>query len=439
MDPTWVGVLAIIGFGALLALGVHIAISFLIVGLASSVVLIGLSPALSLLGETMYYSIAVPSFTALPLFILMGAFAVRSGFASKAFDAVYKIAARLPGSLAIATCFGSALFGTVSGSSLATAAIFGRVALPEMEKYNYKKSLATGCIAAAGTFASMIPPSLLFIVYAIFTDQSVGKLFMAGIIPGIITAVAYVLSIIIRVRRSPELAPMVIPEKRITWKVKLIALGQMWSIALLALLVLGGIYTGMFSPTEAGAAGAIAALILGLLQGKIRSFSVLKEALRESAQTTAMIFIIIIGALYFSRILALTGVPAQLAVLLQGWDVPRVIVLISILGVWFLLGMIIISTGVFALTLPVIFPIILSLGYNPIWFGVIALKLCEIAAVTPPVGLNVYALKGVAEGTKIEEIFAGIAPFVVVDIIVLAFLIALPQISLFLPNLMLGS
>ncbi|GAH71659.1 unnamed protein product, partial [marine sediment metagenome] len=255
--------LAIIGFGALLALGVHIAICFLIVGLASSVVLVGLNPSLSLLGETMYYSIAVPGFSALPLFILMGAFAVRSGFAKRAFDAVQKIAARLPGSLAIATCFGCAAFGTVSGSSLATSAVFGRIALPEMERYNYKKSLACGSIAAAGTFAGMIPPSLMFIVYAIFTEQSVGKLFMAGILPGLITAVVYSLSIIVRVRRSPELAPMVIVEKRITWRDKLLSLGQMWSILLLALLVLGGIYTGLFSCTEAAAAGAIATLTLG--------------------------------------------------------------------------------------------------------------------------------------------------------------------------------
>lgn len=438
MELTALGILAVIGFGALLALGVHIAICFLIAGLAVSVVIIGLGPALSLLGETLYYSIAVPSFAALPLFILMGAFAVRGGHARRAFDAVQKIASGLPGSLAITTCFGSAAFGTVSGSSLATAAIFGRIALPEMERYNYKRSLAAGCVAAAGTFAAMIPPSGLFIVYAIFTDQSVGKLFMAGIIPGLITAVVYSLSIVIRVRRNPELAPTVITEKRITWRDRLLSLRQMWAIFLLALIVLGGIYTGIFSPTEAAAAGAMAALVLGLLQGNIRRLSVVREALGESAQTTAMIFLIIVGALFFSRILALTGIPAQITLLIQGWDVPRIVVLMSVLVLWLFLGMIIISTGTFALTLPIVFPIMLSLGYDPIWFGVIALKMCEIAAVTPPVGLNVYALKGVAEGIKLEEIFAGIIPFVICDIIVLGFLVAFPQISLFLPTLMFG-
>ena len=439
MSFTLIGIFSIIGLLLFLALGVYIAIDFLFIGLAGAALIIGLKPALSLLGQTMYYSIATPNFAALPLFILMGAFAARGGFAKKAYEGVHDLTAGLPGSLAIATCFGCAAFGAVSGSSLATAAIFGKLALPEMERYKYKKSFALGSIAAAGTFACMIPPSGGFIVYAIFTGQSVGKLFMAGIIPGLITAVVYSISIIIRANRNPELAPKIMEKEKIRFKQKISSIGNMWTIILLATIVLGGIYSGLFTPTEAAAAGALATLALGFQQGKIRNIKIVKESLRESAATTAMIFFIIISALFFSRFLAITQIPTKLSLLVQGLNYPPFVILSIILFIWFLLGMIIIPTGIFALTLPIVFPIIVNLGYDPIWFGVITLKLSEIAAVTPPVGLNVYALKGVAgKGTSIEDIFVGIWPFVLCDIIVLALLLIFPQITLWLPNSMMG-
>lgn len=423
----------------LIAIGVHIAIALLIVGLFGTATIIGMNSSLSLLGQTMYYSIASYGFLVIPLFILMGAFASRAGFAKRAYEGFHKAMGRIPGSLGIATCFACAAFGAVSGSSLATAALFGKIALPEMVKCNYKKSFALGTIASAGTFASMIPPSAMFIIYAIFTDQSIGKLFMAGIIPGVITAIVYALSIIVRVHLNPELAPIEKSEEKLTSKEKLMALIQTWPIALLAFLVLGGIYTGIFTATEAAAIGAMATLALGFLQGKIRSLSSVKEALRESAKTSAMVFLIIIAALFFARFLAISRIPVRISQYIQVWDVPRVVVLFSILGVYFILGTIIVGTGIFALTLPVIFPVIVSLGYDPIWFGVISIKLFEIAAVTPPVGLNVYALKSVAgKETPVEEVFAGVWPFVVCDLIVVVLLILFPQIALFLPNLMVG-
>jgi len=438
-----IGFLCVLLFLILILLGIHISISFFVVGLIGTGMLIGFNPSLGLLGQTLYYSIASPSFNALPLFVLMGAFAARAGFAQKAYSGLNTLFSGMPGSLAIATCFGCAAFGAVSGSSMATAVIFGKLALPEMEKYKYKRSFALGSIAASGTFACMIPPSSVFIVYAIFTEQSVGKLFMAGIIPGLITAVVYALSMRYRVFKDPTLAPKIAVEKSINKnqkiQSKLNAFGSMWPIFLLAFIVLGGIYGGIFSPVEAGAAGALATLILGILHKKINSIRVVKEALRESAQTTAMVFIIIVGALFFTRFLAISRVPAELSQIILSWNVHRSFVLMGVLGVWFILGMLIIPTGIFALTLPVVFPILMNLGYDPIWLGVIALKLVEIGAVTPPVGLNVYALKGVAgKDTPIEEIFTGIWPFVVCDIVVLIMLILFPQICLFLPNLMLG-
>jgi C4-dicarboxylate transporter, DctM subunit len=436
MDLTLIGVFAIIGLLLFLLLGTYIAIDFLFIGLIGTAIILGIKPALQLLGQTMYYSIATPNFAALPLFVLMGAFAARGGFAKKAYEGVQGMTAGLPGSLAIATCFGCAAFGAISGSSLATAAIFGKLALPEMERYKYNKKLALGSIAAAGTFAAMIPPSGGFIVYAIFTGQSVGRLFMAGIVPGIITAIVYSLSIMIRVKRNPKLAPTE-GEEKTSFKERISSVSKIWTIAILALIVLGGIYSGLFTPTEAAAAGAFATLLLGVQQGKIRKFSIIKEALRESAATTSMIFLIIISALFFSRFLAITQIPNKLSMMVQSLDCPRIFIMLAILFIWFILGMIIIPTGIFALTLPIVFPIIVNLGYDPIWFGVIALKLSEIAAVTPPVGLNVYALKGVAgKGTTIEDVFSGIWPFVICDIIVLILLLMFPEITLWLPNMM---
>ena len=331
---------------------------------------------------------------------------------------------------------------------MATTVIFGKLALPEMEKYKYNKGLALGCIAASGTFACMIPPSSVMIVYCIFTDQSVGKLFMAGIIPGIITAIVYSISIYIRVKKNPDLAPGV-TEKYLEmrklaqlshnnlFKFKLKALISMWPIFLLALIILGGIYGGIFSIVEASAVGAFVTLVLGIFHKKIKNIKIIKESLRESAQTIAMVFIIIIGALFFTRFLAISRVPTSISQIILASDIPRFFVFIIVLITWFILGMLIVPTGIFALTLPIVFPILTNLGYDPIWLGVIALKLVEIGAVTPPVGLNVFALKGiVGESATLEDIFKGIWPFVICDIVVLIFLILFPQIALFLPNLM---
>jgi len=437
MEPVTIGVYSIILLFLLLASGLHIAVNFFLVGFITTAILLSVNAALSMLGQTMYYSIATPSFTALPLFVLMGAFASSSGFAKRVYDGMHTATSGLPGSLGITTCFGCAAFGAVSGSSLAAAAIFGKIALPEMKRHKYDRSFSLGTIAAAGTFAAMIPPSAMFIIYAIFTEQSVGKLFMAGIIPGILTAVVYAISIIIRVRRNPSLAPQIVESKHISIQNRLFSLVQIWPVVILAFIVLGGIYSGLFTPTEAGAAGAFATLILGAILGKLKDINYVKEALRSSAKTTSMVFLIIIGALFYTRVLTITRIPTELTELIMQWDVPNIVVLLLIMVIWFLLGMIIIPTGICALTLPIVYPIIVELGYNPIWFGVIVLKLMEIAAVTPPVGLNVFTLKGVADkDTTIEEIYKGIWPFVICDMLILVVLLIFPGIVLFLPNMM---
>ena len=261
MSLTAIGIFTIFTLLFLLGIGFQIGVNFLIVGLLSTTLIIGFQRALILLEQPMYYSINVPCFVALPLFILMGAFAARGGFAQKAYNGLHKATVGIPGSLAVATCFSAAFFGAISGSSLATAALFGKLALPEMSRHKYNRPLSLGSIASAGTFACMIPPSNLFIIYAIFTEQSVGRLFAAGMVPGILTAITYSISIIYRVKKNPELAPEIEKEKEITVKKKIIALKQTGPILVLVLIVLGGIYNGLFTPTEAAAAGAFVTLI----------------------------------------------------------------------------------------------------------------------------------------------------------------------------------
>lgn len=436
---TTVGIFCILFLLILIGSGVPIAICFLASGLASSSLLIGLKSSLSLLSQSAYYSISGPSWTCLPLFILMGSFAAVGGFAKRAYKGVDAISSGLPGSLGIATCYGCAAFGAISGSSIATTAIFGKLALPEMKKYNYDKSFSVGCIASAGTFASMIPPSMMFVIYALFTNTSIGRLFAAGVIPGLITATVYSASIIYRVKKNPKLAPRSLDKKILKPKEKLIELGKTWPIILIAFVVLGGIYSGLFTPTEAAAAGCLLTLFIGWQQGNIQRFHIVSEALRDAANTTSMIFLINIGALFYGRVLAITRLPIDLTIMIQAWDVPRIIILVCFLILYFFLGMIMVPIGIYALTLPVILPMLTNLGYDPIWFGVIALKLTEIAAITPPVGLNVYAMKGVAgKDISLTEIFRGIWPFCLCDIIVLVFLIAFPQLCLWLPNLLFG-
>jgi len=439
MDPIFIGVISVLFLLVLLAIGVHISAGLLGAGFLGIFVLIGLKPAISLLGQSMYYAIASPGFAALPLFMLMGAFAAKGGFAKKAYRCIYVLTSKLPGSLAIATSYGCAIFGAICGSSLATAAIFGKIALPEMREYKYDKTFSLGTIAASGTFASMIPPSYGLILYAMLTNQSVGRLFLAGIIPGLITATVYSLSIILRAKKNPKIAPKAI-NMNFSFQDKVIAIKDTWSIFLLIIIILGGIYSGIFTPTEIAAVGSLAALILGFLQGKLNKLSIVKESVRDSARSSAMVFVIIIGALFFSRFIAISQFTDRLAYILQNWSVPREVILLGVFLLWFFFGMILDGTGLKALLLPIFFPIVCALGYNPIWFGIITQKLGEIAAVTPPVGLNVYALKGVAgEGTTLEEIFKGIWPFVLCDIIVLILMVMFPNIVLFLPNLILGN
>lgn len=434
MDPTLIGVLGLVLFLVLLVLGVHVGVAMFAAGVVGAMVILGFQAGLMQIGTAPFRVGSTYGYAAVPLFLLMGSFTIYGEIAEDAYRALYTWVSRLPGALAVATTLACGAFGAASGSSVASAAIFTKASLPEMLKYKYDTTLAVGCVAAAGTFATMIPPSILLILYGIFTETSIAKLFLAGILPGLFTVVVYAVSIVFRVRRNPQLAP-VAEERVFSWKDRVSSFPMMWPIALLATIVIGGIYLGWFTPTEAGAAGAAAAFVIVLARRGPRG-SHLGSVLRDTAHTTAQIFIIIIGAIVLSRFLAVSQIPVELASLLEGLPVPPVVILMGFLAMYFFLGMVVSATGMLAITLPIVAPILAGLGYDLIWFGIIAIKMCEIAVVTPPVGLNVYIVKGAAgEQATLEQIFAGIWPFILCDFVVLIFLIAFPQIALFLPNL----
>ncbi len=440
MDFVTGGILCIAVLLLLLALGMQIGLAFILGGFVVSVLVLGFDSSVSLLGLAAYFSVATPTWAAIPLFILMGSFATQGGLARRAYDGIHALSGRVPGSLMVATCFSCGLFGAVSGSSIATAAIFGKMALPEMHRLRYDKVLSVGCIASAGTFASMIPPSMMMIIYALFTQQSIGRLFAAGIVPGLLTAVAYALLIVALVKRKPALAPPPEVADAAAGRKRDRAMG-MWPVVVIGIVVLGGIYSGWLTPTEAAAAGALVTLGIGWLLGEYRKLEQVTGSMRESANITAMLFLINIGALFYSRVLAVTGLPTELVGMLQYWDLPPIAILLGIMLVMFFLGMIMVPVGVYALTLPIVFPVLVSIGYDPIWFGVIALKLTEIGAITPPVGLNVFAIKGAipkAMKVSLEQVYKGCIPFILVDIGILVLLVAFPQIVLWLPTLLLG-
>ncbi len=434
MDSTTAGILGIIFLVGLIPTGLHIGLVLCLVGGAGLVLLTGFQGGLLVLGSTPFATASAYDLSPLPLFLLMGAFATSGGLGTAAFDAINKWVGRLNGGLAIASTFGSAFFGLACGSSLAAAGVFTKAALPEMLSRNYDRRLAIGSIAAAGTFSTMIPPSGLLIIYAIFTDESIGKLFMAGVVPGMLTAGVYAAFIYLRVLLRPSLAPKV--DIRFDWPTRLRALVTIWPIILLAWLVLGGIFAGWFTATEAGGIGAAGALAIVLFLKGWRQARIL-GALVDCMRTNGMIFLIIIGAIIFGRFLSVTQVPVNLSLLLSQLELPPIAILIGILLMYFILGMFLDAVAILAITLPVVFPLIISIGFDPIWFAIVMIKVTEIGLVTPPVGMNVYVCVSAAEGrVSLSEAFRGIAPFILCDLIVLGTLLIFPQIALWLPGLM---
>jgi tripartite ATP-independent transporter DctM subunit len=376
-----------------------------------------------------HYSLSV-----IPLFIIMGYYAFYAGLTDDIFFTARQWVGHLPGGLAVASVVGCAGFAACTGASTASAAIMGRVAIPEMRKYGYHPRLAAGVVAASGTLASLIPPSVILVIYGIITEQSIGALLIGGFIPGVVSAAIYAGMIYTRVKISPELGKL---QPRVSWKKRFYALKGTWGVLLLIFLIIGGIYSGVFTPTEAGGAGAFSAFLMALFMRRL-TLERLKESLLETGRTTIMIFSIIVGVLIFVRFLALTGLPATFSQFVLDLPLPRLIVILLIMSIYVFLGMFLDAIGMMMLTLPIVFPAVVALGYDPIWFGIIIVKMCEICLITPPVGLNCYIVRSVAPDIPLEEVFRGIIPFVAMDVLTVALFIAFPGIITFLPSRMLG-
>jgi tripartite ATP-independent transporter DctM subunit len=433
MDPITVGLLGCLFLLLFLMMGMPIAFMMMFVGLAGIWKLSSLGAALPIVAQTLYSVTSHYPYTIIPLFIIMGSFAGAAGITRELYATFDKWFRRLPGGLGVATIAACAGFAAVSGSSVAATAAMGSVALPEMRRFGYAPRLATGVVAAGGTLSFLIPPSLGFVVFGMLTEQSIGKLLISGILPGLVLATAYAIIVIAWAVINPALAPAS-PEK-VPFREKILALKGVWETGLVFFLVMGGIYLGFINPTEAGAVGAFALFLLVLLKGRL-TWSAIVACLLESTRITVMVLFLVAGATVFSYFLALSTIPAQVSAWIAGLEVSRYVVLAIIIGIYFLLGCFLDSVSMMVLTLPVVFPVIVALHFHPIWFGVVAILMMEAGLITPPVGLNVYTLAGVAKDVPMAEIFRGATPFLVAIILTAVVLTVFPQIALYLPSLM---
>jgi tripartite ATP-independent transporter DctM subunit len=431
MDPFIVGLIGIAFLLILLFSGISIGVAMALVGFLGFTVLVGLGPALGLLKSVTYAEFANYNLSVIPLFILMGSFAFAAGMSENLFNAVYKWIGHFRGGVAQATIVACACFAAISGSSLATAATLGAVALPEMKKYKYDDGLATGAIAAGGSVGILIPPSVILIIYGIITEQSIGKLFLAGFIPGIMETLFYLFTIWYLTFFKPHHGPK---GPTTTLKEKVSSLGRTWEVVVLFFVVIGGIYMGVFTTEEAAGIGAFGTFFFAIVRKKM-SWVVFKESLVNTIQTTGMLFMIILGAMVFGYFLSVSQVPSSLAQTVAELPVNRYVILCIILIVTLALGCVMDSMAIVLLTIPVFYPLILDLDFNPIWFGILVVRVTEMGLITPPVGLNVFIIKGIS-GVPIGTIFRGVFPHLVADAIQVAFLVAFPQIVLFLPNMM---
>jgi len=415
-----------------LALGMPIAFALGVSGSIGLVIHSGWDTFFGVISTAPADSVKSFILSAIPMFILMASFMTVSGIMKDLFSSAYKWLGRLPGGLGIATIFAGALMGAVSGSSQASAAALSKAAAPEMRKYKYNTAFTMGVISMSGTLAVMIPPSIVLILYGILTETGVGSLLIAGVVPGILTALGYIITIYIWVKINPNVAPAT-PTK-IPFREKIFSLKNIWPMILIIIIVIGGIYSGIVTATEAGALGAFITLIVIIIMRRInkKKFS---EALNDTIRSTTMILTIIIGAHVFSYFLTMTQITQKIVTYVESLDVSKFIILSIIILIYLILGFFMDQIAILILTLPLTFPIIVALGFNPIWFGIIVTKTVEIGLVTPPVGLNVFVATGAA-GVKPTEGFKGVTWFVLVDLLILILLIALPFITLWLPDMM---
>ncbi len=432
LNPQVIGILGIAILILLMFLRIPVAFAMVLVGFVGFWMVSGLKPSLNIMGSTYYHKLGSHSFTAVPLFVFMGYLAYYTGIVSKLFETSRKWVGHTSGGLVQATIVGGAGFGAISGSGTASTATLSRIAIPEMINNGVDKKLAYGVVASVGPLAVLIPPSVLMIVVAIATEQSIGKMLMGGLLPGILAASVYMALVFILVKRNPEISP---PIAKVNLKERIASLKNISSFVILVFIIVAGLYSGKFTPTEAGAIGAFVVFIMFLLKHGLK-LELLKEALTQTIKTTCMIFLIIASAFIFSYFLTVTRIPMLLSDFLVSLPVSPIVILICIIIMYLIIGMIMDMIAAMFITLPIIFPAIVALGFDPIWFAVLVVFLAEVSLVTPPFGLSLFIIKGAVPNSNLADIYRGSYPFIVADFVIITLLVLFPAIVTFLPSLM---
>jgi C4-dicarboxylate transporter, DctM subunit len=429
MDPITLGALGLGAMFILIALHVPIGVAMGITGVTSVAFIIGWEPALTLLGTEPSAAIENEGLAVVALFLLMGAFATEAGVSADMYRLAYAMIGHFRGGLAMATIGGCAGFGAICGSSIATTATMAKIALPEMLDRNYKHTLASGCIAAGGTLGMLVPPSVVMIIYGILTEESIIALFAAAIFPGIIATILYCITIAIFVRLKPDSGPA---GERIPWKEKIAVLIASWRFLLIAIVVSGGIYTGVFTITEAASVGASLAFVFAIFNGmKMEQFL---NCLTSTASNTGMIFVIIMGASIFSYFITLSGLPDASVQFIKDLAAPDFAVLLMLMVMYLILGSIFDTVAAMVITLPFVYPVIMDMGYDPVWWGVVNVMIMEIGMITPPIGINVFVLNGMSKDLNLKTIYKGIFPFFLTDLVRLSIVLIFPATALWLPK-----
>jgi C4-dicarboxylate transporter, DctM subunit len=432
MSAETLGIIGLILMLILMFLKVPLGIVLIMVGLGGFMLIAGFDQGLSILGSTAFRTSSGYMLLVMPLFIFMGSLASYAGLALDAFYAANKWVGHFRGGLAMAAICGCTAFGAVCGSSIATAATMCTVALPEMRRYGYKDQFSLGTICSGGLLGFMIPPSTAFIIYGICTQESIGRLFIAGIMPGLLIATLFVIAIYIWCKISPNLAPA---SPKVSWRERWGSLYKIWGVIILFILVIGGLYGGVFTPNEAAAVGAFGALVLGLIKRKL-TWKIFTKSLDETGQLTGMIFLLIIGANIFNVFIAISKIPLAIATFVSGLDVAPIFVVLVLVVIYIILGFFMELISIILISMPILYPLLTTIGIDPTWFGVLVVLTIMIGQITPPVGVVVYAIGGMVKDVPLFTIFNGTWPFLYAQIVAAALLIAFPQISVWLPNLM---
>jgi len=432
MTPIQAGMMGFVFLLLLLFSGMPVAFTMAVVGAVGYAYLVSTSASLYLVSADIFDNFSSSTLSVIPLFVFMGQIAFHSGISGKLFDASYKWMGRLPGGMAIATVGACTAFGAICGSGPATAATMAAVALPEMKRYGYNMEMATGTIAAAGGLGMMIPPSVVFIVYAILTEQSIGSLFISGILPGLLIAALFCVIIYVQCKRNPEMGPA---GPRFSFAEKVVALGGVSETLILFVVVMGGMFAGYFTPTEAAAIGAGGSLIIAAVSGKL-TVKMLMQSLRETIRTSCMVIVIVTGAVIFGHFLARTSLPSALASWLAslpfpGWGIIGLIIIFYLIA-----GCFVDALALVFLTVPIFYPVVMGLGYDPIWFGVMIVVVTQMGVITPPVGVNVYVVGGMERDVPLQGIFRGAMPFLWGLAAASVLLIVFPQIAIWLPQVL---